>query len=209
MTYASIAMLFLVIGLGLLVLEFFIPSGGLLGLLCLVSIVISVWAAKQAWYVSKPAAWYTYLTVLVVTLPGSFYGFVKFLQNSEYGDRVLLRGPKADEVTPYVEEERELDSMVGHIGTADSELCPSGNCRIDGKRLDCLSDGQLIERGAKIKVVGHRGIYPIVRELTPDELADEVNKKPETQQEVASNDTGVGDNASDDEIADPFADAEV
>lgn len=213
MTYASIAMLFLVIGLGLLVLEFFIPSGGLIGLLCLVALVISVWSAKQAWYVSKPAAWYTYLTILFVTVPGSFYGFVKFLQNSDYGDRVLLRGPTAEQVTPYVEEERALEAMVGLIGAAESELCPSGVCRIDGKRLDCLSDGQLVERGSKIRVIGHRGQYPIVRELTADELVAEMHTRESTsassttpESEIASNEP-PSDTPSDDDIPDPFAEA--
>lgn len=203
MTYASIAMLFLVIGLGLLILEFFVPSGGLIGLLCLVSLVISVWGAKQAWYGAKPAFWYTYLTVLIVAPVGSFVGFVKFLQGSEYGNNVMLRGPSAEDVTPYVEEERELEAMEGHIGAAESELCPSGICRIDGKRIDCISDGHLIENGAKVKVIGHRGIYPIVRELTPDELAEEVNLKPEPAQEIAEHDPPV----EDDRIEDPFADA--
>ena len=206
MTYAGIAMLFLVLGLGLLILEFFVPSGGLIGLLCFIAIVISVWGAQKAWYHSAPLYWYTYLAILIATIPGSFFGFIKFLQNSEYGKTVLLRAPRLEEVTPYVEEERELEEMIGRLGEAESELCPSGNCRIDGKRLDCLSDGQLIERGAKVKVIGHRGVYPIVRLLTPDELAEEVNLKPEA--EPPAHDTNVAESSHEnDDFEDPFADA--
>lgn len=197
MSYEAIAMLFLVLGIGLLILEFFVPSGGLIGLLCLVALVISVWGAKQAWYGSKPAYWFTYLAMLIFLIPGSVVGMIKFLQNSEYGESILLRGPSTESVTPYIEEERKLEAMVGKVGTAESELCPSGVCRIDGQRIDCLSDGMLIERGLRIKCVGHRGQYPIVRELTADELIDE---------NLAKTDSDVADRNDEesDEMADPF-----
>lgn len=201
MTYSTIAMLFLVLGLGLLILEFFVPSGGLIGLLAFISLVVSVWGAKQAWYGSNSAFWYTYLTILIVAPIGSFVGFIKFLQNSDYGGKVLLRGPKTADVTPYVEEERALEAMVGLIGLAETELCPSGMCRISSKRIDCISDGHLIEGGARVKVIGHRGIYPIVRELTPDELAEEVNRNDMT--ELADSDAEVS--SADDDYEDPFA----
>lgn len=199
MSYEALAMLFLVVGIGLLVLEFFVPSGGLLGLLCLVALVVSVWSAKQAWYGVKPGYWYTYLTLLICLIPSSLYGMVKFLQNSEYGNRVLLKGPSVEEVTPYVEEQRKLEAMVGKVGMAESELCPSGVCRIEGERIDCLSDGQLVERGLRIKVVGHRGQYPIVRELTPDELAEGIEAKPVV--DIAEADSTDADNES---LIDPF-----
>lgn len=200
MSYELIAMLFLVICLGLVVLEFFLPSGGLIGLLAFVAIVISVWSAKQAWYGVKPGYWYSYLIILIVAIPGSIAYMFRWLKYSDYGERVLLRAPTAESVTPYVEEERMLEGMVGHFGTAETELCPSGVCRIDGQRLDCLSDGMLVERGMRIKVVGHRGPYPIVRELTPDELIG-LDAKPAT--DVAANES------DDDTFEDPFADADA
>ena len=170
MSYEALALLCLIAALVLLVAEFFLPTGGIVGILCLVSLVISVWSAKQAWYGVRPGLWYAYLLTLVVAIPGSIYGLFRYLQSSEYGENVFLSGPDIDDVTPYADETRHLDDLLGRIGTAETDLMPSGVCRIDGERMDCTSNGPMIAAGVRVTVVGRRGAATLVRAATPAEL---------------------------------------
>ena len=50
-------------------------------------------------------------------------------------------------------------------GVAISQLRPSGTAFINGKRVDVITEGALIEKGASIKVVAVEGIRVVVREM--------------------------------------------
>ena len=179
MSYEALAMLCLIAALVLLVAEFFVPSGGMVGILSLVALVISVWSAKQAWYGVRPGAWYAYLACVLVLIPGSVYGLFRYLQSSEYGENVFLDGPRSEDVTPFDEQTRHLDDLLGAVGTAMSDLMPSGVCRIDGERMDCTSDAGLIVAGVRVTVVGRRGTRTLVRPATAEEMAPK--RPPETE----------------------------
>ena len=207
-SYESLALLCLMSGLVLLIAEFFLPTGGIIGILSLVSMAVSVWAAWEAWHLSRPALWYTYLLTLVVVIPGAIYGLVRVLRETRYGEHIFLPGPPSDELTPYEDEARHLEELLGETGTARTNLLPSGVCRINGERLDCVSEGPIIEAGVRVTVVGHRNGTPIVRPSTAEEM--QPRRPPQTQQTV---DTTVEPAAeppprpkTDDAIVDPFAD---
>ena len=50
-------------------------------------------------------------------------------------------------------------------GVAITQLGPSGAAFINGKRLDVITEGALIEQGASVQVVAVRGTRVVVREL--------------------------------------------
>lgn len=47
----------------------------------------------------------------------------------------------------------DLQRYVGKEGVATTMLRPSGIARVDGERIDVITDGEFVEKGAKIKVV--------------------------------------------------------
>ena len=49
------------------------------------------------------------------------------------------------------------------MGTAESDLKPSGHVMVEGKREQAVSQGTYIKKGEKIKVVGGEGARLIVR----------------------------------------------
>jgi len=56
-------------------------------------------------------------------------------------------------------------SLVGAIGEAATQLRPAGTIIVNGKRLDAVSGGELIEKGSKIRVLEVYGSRIVVEEL--------------------------------------------
>jgi membrane-bound serine protease (ClpP class) len=59
----------------------------------------------------------------------------------------------------------EKPELLNLTGVAISQLRPSGTAFINGKRVDVVTEGALIDRGASIKVVAIEGIRVVVREV--------------------------------------------
>jgi membrane-bound ClpP family serine protease len=59
----------------------------------------------------------------------------------------------------------EQPQLLHQSGVAHTPLRPSGTAVINGKRVDVITEGPFIERGAPIKVVAVEGVRVVVRAL--------------------------------------------
>ncbi len=57
------------------------------------------------------------------------------------------------------------ESLVGQEGVAMSPLRPSGIARINDRRYDVVTDGQMVEVGSRVKVVEVTGNRVVVKRL--------------------------------------------
>jgi membrane-bound ClpP family serine protease len=169
MDESTFAVLLLVVALGLMIAEVFIPSGGMISILVLVSLVGSIWCAWNAWWDSNPIAWWAYISSLVILVPATISGAFYTLPHTPMGRRVLLEGPDREEVTPYVDEQNELLTQVGHIGKTVTLLNPGGMVVVNGKRFHCESEGMLLEPDTEVRVVAVKGLRLVVRLPLPDD----------------------------------------
>lgn len=64
----------------------------------------------------------------------------------------------------FVGAEADAD-LVGKAGVATSDLGPSGFALIEGKRVQVVSEGRYIEKGAHVEVVGCRGSYFVIKPI--------------------------------------------
>ena len=55
--------------------------------------------------------------------------------------------------------------LLDRTGVAITQLRPSGAAFINGKRVDVITEGGLIDRGASLKVVAVDGMRVVVREV--------------------------------------------
>jgi membrane-bound serine protease (ClpP class) len=55
--------------------------------------------------------------------------------------------------------------LLHQTGAALTQLRPSGTAKINGQRVDVVTEGGLIERGAKVKVVAVEGSRIVVRAI--------------------------------------------
>ncbi|WP_233562405.1 NfeD family protein, partial [Sorangium cellulosum] len=58
-----------------------------------------------------------------------------------------------------------LASAVGRVGTADTDLRPSGKVSLDGRRVEALSELGYVEAGARVRVIRAEGGRLVVRAI--------------------------------------------
>ena len=172
MNFELLAILLLVIGCGLIVAEVFIPSGGMILVMCVVTFIASIWCAYKAWWGDSPGYFTAYIVSLLVLIPGVLAGVYKVLSDTKVGDRILLSAPDLQDVTPYQQEEAHLAQFVGKRGVALTLLTPGGMVRVDGERLHGFSEGMMVQPGSPIEVLAVRGTRVLVREATGSTIAE-------------------------------------
>ncbi|MFK7820564.1 MAG: NfeD family protein [Planctomycetaceae bacterium] len=168
-----IALCGLLIGLALLVLEFFIPSGGLIFVLACISLVVGTWGAWHAWGADQFWLFGTYLAAMFVLAPASVIGGLYLLDTTSLGDRVLLEGPKPDEVAGFGDEVQKLREMIGQRGETMGLLNPGGMVIVDGNRYHCESPGMMIQPGTEVEVFDVESNRLVVRVPISDETSQD------------------------------------
>jgi membrane-bound ClpP family serine protease len=160
---AYLAVALLVLGLTLIICEVFIPSAGLIAAAATLCFAGSVVTAYMAWWYDKPTYFAIYLISLLILIPSAVSGALYLLPRTEFGRQVLLEAPALDEVTPYQEEQRQLQRLVGRVGKTLTLLNPGGLVLVDGTRQHCESEGSMLESGAPVEVVAVKGNRVVVR----------------------------------------------
>ena len=165
---AIFAVLLLIVGLAILMAEVFIPSGGLLGVITFLSLVVSLIFAYRAWGGSHPGIFYAFCVLLLLLIPIVIGTGFSILPHTAVGKKVILEAPDAETLTPYLAESRHLEQLVGEFGTALTMLNPGGLVRVLGERLHATSAGFAIEPGDSVKVIEVRGNCIVVRPEIPE-----------------------------------------
>lgn len=150
MSFATWALLLLALGLLLLVLEFFIPSGGGLAVLCALSFL----GAIVAGFLEGPLTGALILLAEVVIVPLAVGLAIKWWPETPFGRLMLVPLPKSPaDVLPQTEAYVGLADLIGRRGLAKGTMLPSGLVIIEGKTYDAVSEGVAIEAGQAVVVV--------------------------------------------------------
>jgi membrane-bound serine protease (ClpP class) len=149
----TLIILLLVLGGVLLFLETLLPGmiAGFLGFICLLGAVILGY--RDFGYQAGSLILGGVLLELVI----GTWCWLKFFPESRVARRFISR----DSVGELGVEKPEL---LNRTGVTLTRLRPSGVAKIDGQRVDVVSEGGLIERGVAIKVVAVEGSRIVVRE---------------------------------------------
>ena len=172
MDYEFLAIVLLMVGSALIVAEIFLPSGGLILVMCVIAFVASFWCATKAWYGTSPFAYGTYLAALLILIPMVVIGTFNIFPRTPMGKH-LIGAPTTEEVTPYLAETAHLQSLIGRIARTITPLVPGGMVSIDGERLHAFSEGVLIDPGVDVEIMEVRGTRVLVREAVELPTDDE------------------------------------
>lgn len=164
-SYAVLAILTMALGLGLLVAEVFIPSGGIIMAAAVTVFAVSIWSAWQAWFKTEQTMYFiAYIVLLLLLMPtvlsGAFYVFPR----TEYGKR-LMAPPTLAEMEPYVAETEKLTRLIGKMGRSLTRLAPGGLILMDGERMHAESEGFLIPADTPVRVLAMKGNRLLVRQI--------------------------------------------
>ncbi len=150
MLYWGIALLG--VALLLLVLEAFIPSGGVIAMVsavCAVAGVVLMFRVSVSWGLIG-------LLMVAVLGPIAFFAALNLLPQTPMG-RALLGTPSEEELEQKELLEHEAEarwaSMKGREAVAVTDLRPVGEIRLDGTRYEAASQVGLIEAGSRVVVV--------------------------------------------------------
>ncbi len=156
----------------LLIAEFFLPTGGLLGTAAAATLIATIMIA----FSHSMAAGVAVLGFVLVTTPAVLFGMLRVWPHTPIGRRMLNRRPgelSAQPTQRTIADGTPIAELVGRIGTAKTDMLPSGMIVIEGTKLDAVSTGMPIDAGTTILVASVEGKRIHVRAATPDDLADE------------------------------------
>lgn len=199
MDHAYLAILMLFIGLALLIVEIFVPSGGMISILSFVCISVSIWAAHKEWWSESQSTFWMFLGSTLVLAPTAVGGALFMLPRTKWGKRFMLETPPLEGVSPYAEEEERLRQLIGKRAKTISLLNPGGMVTVDGERLHCESPGMLIEPGEEVEVTGLKGNRLVVQRCPEPESEPDVQSRGPQQQAAGSASNEIADDSDGDD----------
>lgn len=167
MDYGLLAVVLLIAGLAVMVLEVFVPSGGVLAIITTITLCLSLTCAYAAWGQRSPMVWWGFCGLLMFLIPTTLIAAFYVLPRTPFGRRALLVAPEAHELVPFHEEDARLSQLVGQFGRTMTLMNPGGMVLVAGERLHAFSEGQLIEPGTSVEIVEIRGTRVLVRPGDP------------------------------------------
>lgn len=156
------SIILIALGFAIVVLELFVPSAGLLGVLAAIlfisGIVMGFFHSLQTGAIL--------LLITTLCLPMLFILLVKVWPNTPIGKRVLIDRMTEEEVLP-IGESYNRETLIGQKGIAKTKMLPSGMIKIGDRSYDAISDGFAIEAGQPIKVVAVKMNRVLVQPYDP------------------------------------------
>jgi membrane-bound serine protease (ClpP class) len=164
----SIAYVLIAIGLIFLAAEVFVPSLGILfvlGTACLVGGVAMT-------FIYAPNPYLPWLTLGIITMlvPVGGYFLFQLWPKTVIGKRIILQAPTDDESALSMPVHVELEQLRGRIGRALSSLRPAGVADFDGRRIDVITEGMMIDAGEWVRCIDVRAGRVLVRKVDKPDL---------------------------------------
>lgn len=150
----------LALGLIFIILEVFIPSLGLLGMLAACSIITGGVLA----YIEDPGGIFLgYVLVSVVLIPTIMIFALKIFPKTPIGKHFTLAGPSFNPKEAQAVE-KGIDELVGKEGETITPLHPAGIAVIDDRRVDVVTRGEMLEKECRVRVIKVEGNRIVVEE---------------------------------------------
>jgi membrane-bound serine protease (ClpP class) len=141
----------LVVGVLLLIAEIFLPGliAGIMGFCSLVAAIVIAYAQF-----GLKTGNGVLLGVLILLVVGTML-WLRFFPNSPLARPFISRRT--------IRGTAEFPELLEKTGTAHTTLRPAGTAIIEGRRIDVVTEGPLVAKGAFVKVVQVEGARVVVR----------------------------------------------
>lgn len=160
--YLSTALLLVLVGVVLLAAEFFAPTGGVL---VVIAVAVMAIAVGLIFLFGETTEGLLAVVGLCLGLPVAFW-----LLFNAY--RKLALDPKiqeADTADAIADElgVKHLDDLVNSFGKTLSPMRPAGIVELDGRRIDAVTEGRMLDADVPVRCIGIRGTVVVVRSYEP------------------------------------------
>lgn len=161
------------IGLSLLVVEVFVLPGtgiaGVLGGIFVLSSILMTLLYNQ-WFdftFTPPGNLSSASLSLLLTLIGSIV-LIGFLGtrtgDSPWFKRIALQDTQ-NTSEGFTVKDKEAEPLISREAEAITDLKISGMIEVDGRRWDAITNGEFIEAGSRVKIIGQQTHYFIVKKI--------------------------------------------
>jgi len=149
--------------------ELVLPTFGVLFVLGLAGLVVGI---AMTFTMSTSQGMVTLIAVFVI-IPILGPLLLHYWPKTALGKRFFLTGPEEDDTLAQMPTNLELEQLRGRYGKAVSSLRPSGTVEFDGKRVDCMSEGTMIDPGQWVRCIDVKSGTVLVRQVEkPPDLGD-------------------------------------
>lgn len=168
----TLALVVLLIGVGiiLIVAEVLLPTAGVLAVAGGICVIAGV--CLPFYYGDRTSGLVTLVVVLVLTpvVPWVLSAF-------DLWEHMLVKklepsGADEDATIASMPVIAELEQLRGRVGRAVSALRPCGVVEFDGKRIDVLTEGMMVEEGAWVRCIEVKAGKVVVRPAAQPQLSD-------------------------------------
>ncbi len=150
----GVVIILIIVGALLMVLETFLPGlvAGAVGVLCLIAAVVVAYVNLGP----RPGT-----LVLAAVSVGLIVGtmlWLRFLPHSRFARRFA-----SDRVIGDIHADRP--ELLHQTGSSITPLRPCGTALLNGRRVDVITEGGMIDRNTTVKVVAIEGLRVVVRAM--------------------------------------------
>ena len=150
-----------VIGIGLMVLEAFMPGFGLPGIS---GIILEVVAVVLTWMNHGPVAALGMTLIILSILAIAISMSLRSAANGKLSRSKLVLNDTESNEAGYRSTE-DLEVFLGKEGVTTTVLRPTGMAEFDGVRLNVVSEGEFIQSGTQVQIVRVEGSRILVRTI--------------------------------------------
>lgn len=151
----------LVVGLGLIVLEAFMPGFGLPGI---AGVILHVVAVVFTWINHGPVAALGMTVILLSIIAIAISISLRSAANGKLSrSRIVLNETESNEAGYRSSEDMQV--FLGKEGVTTTVLRPTGMAEFDGVKLNVVSDGEFIQPGNKVQIARVEGSRIVVRTI--------------------------------------------
>jgi len=167
-TYLTLGLVLIVAGFLLLAAELFIPTGGVLFVLSMASIAVGVTLVFRY----NVSAGLCALVGVFVALPVLGSVLLHYWPRTPIGRRFFLTAPPEDATVASLPVNKELEQLKGRYGRTLSSLRPAGVVDFDGRRIDTITEGMMVDPGQWVRCIDVRAGKVIVRPVDKPNLGE-------------------------------------
>jgi membrane-bound serine protease (ClpP class) len=155
-------------GVVLLLAELFIPSG-----IFFVLAILGILAGVVMTFL-YPDPYMGPLTLLgvFVAVPILVGVLFHYWPKTSIGKRFFLKSSEEDATLASMPVNIELEQLRGRFGRAISALRPAGVVDFDGRRIDTITEGMMVEAGQLVRCIDVKAGKVIVRPVDTPNLTD-------------------------------------
>lgn len=148
-----------VIGIGLLILEAFMPGFGAAGI---TGVVLEIITLVMTWFEHGPVATLAMLLIVLLVLAIAISTSLRSIASGRLSKSSLVHADTESNEDGY-RSVADLAVFVDREGVASSVLRPTGIADFDGVRLNVSSEGDFIAAGTRVRIIKVEGAKILVR----------------------------------------------